>query len=299
MSSKQSRREFFRKGAGMAAGTAVVAFASHRGEAIEPIARKGGSRLKLSCCAYSYRQFLSGENKSMTLDDFIETGAEMGLDGVELTAYYFPREVTPEYLNHLKSKAFLLGLDVSGTAVGNHLCNPPGPERETNVSQIKQWVDYAAALGAPCMRVFGGNVPKGVSLEQAQKWTIGCIEECCDYSGKKGVFLAMENHGGITASPKEMLPIVTGVKSEWFGVNLDTGNFRTADPYGDIATMAPYAVTTHIKVSIGGQTASFERIIKIMRDAGYRGYMSLEYEEKEDPRTAVPRTIKTLRDLLG
>ncbi len=295
----QSRREFLRRGAMAAAATTAAAFSPRRAAAIEPIVRKGGSQLKLSCCAYSYRQFLSGKNKTMTLDDFIEIGAEIDLDAVELTAYYYPAEITPEYLTHLKRKAYLLGLDIPKTAVGNHFCNPPGAARDTNVAQIKQWVDYTASLGATCIRVFGGNVPKGVSLEQAQKWTIECAGECCEYSGKRGVFLAMENHGGITSSAKEMLPIVQGVKSEWFGVNLDTGNFRTADPYADIATMAPYAVTTHVKTNVGGGPADFKRIIKIIRSVGYRGYLSLEYEAKEDPRTAVPKTIKVLRDLVG
>jgi len=283
----------------LTAGTAAAALAPRRAGAIEPIVRKGGSRLKLSCCAYSYRQFLSGRNRTMTLDDFIETAVEIGLDGVELTAYYFPGEVTPEYLNHLKRKVFLLGLDISGTAVGNHFLHPPGTAREKNVAQIKQWVDYSAALGAPCIRVFGGNVPKGVSLEQAQKWTIECIEECCAYAGKRGVTLALENHGGITASPRELLPIVRGVKSEWFGVNLDTGNFGTADPYADLAAMAPYAVTTHVKTEVSGRPADFKRIIEILGNAGYRGYLSLEYEAREDPRTGVPKTIGALRELLG
>lgn len=295
----QTRREFLRRGAMAAAGTAAAAFVPRRAGAVEPIVRKGGSRFKLSCCAYSYRQFLSGKDRTMTLDDFIETAAEIDLDAVELTAYYYPAEITAAYLNHLKRKAFLLGLDISGTAVGNHFCNPPGAARDRNVAQIKQWVDYTASLGATCIRVFEGNVPKGVSLEQAQKWTIECAEECCEYSGKRGVFLALENHGGITSSAKEMLPIVRGVKSEWFGVNLDTGNFRTADPYADIATMAPYAVTTHVKTHVGRAPADFKRIIKIMRSVGYRGYLSLEYEAKEDPRTAVPKTIKILRELLG
>jgi sugar phosphate isomerase/epimerase len=300
MASEQTRREFLRNGILVGAGAAAGALlAPGNSEGIEPIVRKGGGRLKLSCCAYSYRQFLSGDKRTMTLDDFIETCAEMDLDGVELTAYYFPREITADYLNHLKRKTFLQGLGISGTAVGNNLCQPPGDARTSNIAQVKQWVDYSAALGATCIRVFGGNVPKGVELAQAQKWTIEVIEECCEYSGKKGVFLAMENHGGITASPKEMLPIVQGVKSEWFGVNLDTGNFRTDDPYRDIAIMAPYAVTTHVKVSIGGQPADYKRIIGILRDAGYRGYFALEYEEREDPRTAVPRVMKTLRELIG
>ncbi len=299
MQTYQTRREFFRQGVWMAAGSAAAALLPRGAVAMGPIPRKGGSQVKLSCCAYSYRQYLSGENKSMSLGDFIEIAAEMGLDGVELTAYYFPNPVTAEYLNHLKRKTFLLGLDVSGTAVGNHFCHPPGEVRDKNVAQIKQWADYSAALGAPCMRVFGGNVPKEASLEQAQKWTIECIEECCEYSGKRGVLLAMENHGGITATPKEMLPVVQGVKSEWFGVNLDTGNFRTADPYADLATMAPYAVTTHVKTQVGSQPADFKRIIELLRNAGYRGYLSLEYEDKEHPRTAVPKVMKTLRDLLG
>jgi len=294
---RHTRREFLRRGA-LATAAAAAGLVRGRASAVEPIVRKGGSRMKLSCCAYSYRQFLSGEKKTMTLDDFIEIAAGMGLDGVELTAYYFPAEVTPEYLNHLKRKAFLLGLDISGTAVGSNFCNPPGEARQRNAAQIKQWVDYSAALGAPCIRVFGGNVPSGASLEQGQKWTIECIEECCDYSGKRGVFLAMENHGGITATPREMLPIVQGVKSEWFGVNLDTGNFRTPDPYADIATVARYAVTTHVKTEVAGQPADFKRIIEIMQSVGYRGYLSLEYEGREDPRTAVPETVNLLRELL-
>ncbi len=298
MAMNQTRREFFRRGALVAAGTAA-GLASGGAPGIEPIVRKGGGRLKLSCCAYSYRQFLSGENKTMTLDDFIDTATEMGLDGVELTSYYFPQPVAAEYLNHLKRKCFVLGLDISGTAVGNNFCSPPGEQREKNVAQIKEWVDHSAALGAACMRVFGGNVPKEFSLEEAQKWTIECIEECCEYSGKRGVFLAMENHGGITATPKEMLPIVQGVKSEWFGVNLDTGNFRTPDPYADLATMARYAVTTHVKTQVGGKPADYKRIVEILRNAGYRGYLSLEYEDKEDPRTAVPRIMRILRDVLG
>jgi len=298
MTMNQTRREFFRRGALVAAGTAA-ALASGGPGAIEPVARKGVGQLKLSCCAYSYRQYLSGQDKTMTLDDFIDIAAEMGLDGVELTAYYFPQPVTDEYLNHLKRKCFVLGLDISGTAVGNNFCTPPGPERERHVAQIKQWVDYSAALGVCCMRVFGGNVPKEASLEEAQKWTIESIEECCEYSGKRGVFLAMENHGGITASPKEMLPIVQGIKSEWFGLNLDTGNFRTPDPYADLATMAPYAVTTHVKTQVGGQPADYKRIVEILRNAGYRGYVSLEYEDREDPRTAVPKIMRILRDVLG
>ena len=85
---------------------------------------------------------------------------------------------------------------------------------------------------------------------------------------------------------------------------MDSGNFRTEDPYGDLAKIASYAVNAQIKVEIqsaGGekQPADFERIVKILNDAGYRGYLVLEYEGKQDPLTDIPKYIDKLRTLIG
>ena len=113
-------------------------------------------------------------------------------------------------------------------------------------------------------------------------------------------FLALENHGGLTTEPEGLLSLVRDVKSPWFGVNLDTGNFNTADPYADLARIAPYALNVQVKVSItpaGGkrQHADFRRLAQILTDAGYRGYIVLEFEESEDPRVACPRYMDELR----
>ena len=107
---------------------------------------------------------------------------------------------------------------------------------------------------------------------------------------------------GITATVDQMLAIVRAVRSDWFGVNLDTGNFNTADPYADLARLAPYAVTVQIKTEIrraGQQTeaADLRRLISILRSANYRGYVALEFEAAEDPRMGVPRALETLREL--
>ena len=126
----------------------------------------------------------------------------------------------------------------------------------------------------------------------------------CDHAAKFGVYLALENHGGITGTAEQMLAIVRGVKSDWFGVNLDTGNFRTKDPYADLARIAPYAVNVQLKTEIQRQGAKKEeadlkRLVTILRKANYRGYVALEYEAAEDPKAAVPRYVKILRGLLS
>jgi sugar phosphate isomerase/epimerase len=272
--------------------------------AAEPVKRNGKPHFKLSLAAYSYRDLLTSKENPMHLDDFIRLCADFNLDGVELTSYYFPKNFGEDYLIHLKQLTFRLGLDISGTAIANDFCLPDGPEREKTMAHTRQWIDYAALMGAPVIRIFAGQVPKGDSEEAAIARCAAGINEALEYAAKKGVCLAMENHGGITSTPDQMLKIIAGVKeSPWFGVNLDGGNFHGADPYSDLARIAPYAINAQIKTDVtpaGGKTenADLDRVLRLLADAGYRGYIVLEYEGKEDARTAVPRHLETLRKII-
>ena len=206
--------------------------------AIEPIERHGGPKFKFSVAAYSYRDLLNGKTAETQLDDFIDDCANMQLEGTELTSYYFPPDVDPDYLRQIKNLTFRLGLDISGTAVGNDFCHPAGPKRDEQIALVKRWIDYAEILGAPVIRIFSG-MPHGTSREEAHRLAVAGIEECCQYAGQHGIYLALENHGGLTATADEMLEIVRDVKSPWFGVNLDTGNFHSADFYGEMAQVGP------------------------------------------------------------
>ncbi len=228
----------------------------------------------------------------------------MGLEGTEPTSYYFPKQVTPEYLRHLKHLAFRLGLDISGTAVGNDFCHPPGARRDGQIAHVKQWIDWAEILGAPVIRIFSGNPQGGQAVDEAHRLAVEAIEECCDYAGRHGVFLALENHGGLTTKVDGMLRLVHDVKSAWFGVNFDSGNFHSEDLYGDLAKIAPYTLNAQIKVTVSGPDgkrvpSDFRRLAQILTDAGYRGYIVLEYEENEDPRVACPRYMDQLREAFG
>jgi sugar phosphate isomerase/epimerase len=276
--------------------------------AMEPVSRSGPARMRLSLAAYSFRTLLQDRRRPVTaparmsLGDFVDLCARYGLDGTEPTSYYIPDPIPPGYLQGLRRRAFLQGLSISGTAIGNTFTHPPGQARDREIDHTKAWIDRAAELGAPVIRVFAGNLQEGTTEADARRWTIEALEECCAYAGAKGIVLALENHGGIVTTAEQLLSIVRDVKSPWFGVNWDSGNFRSADAYAELRAVAPYAVTAQIKTTVGSPEgavkADLPRVIAILREAGYQGFVALEYEEEEDPMTAVPRYLDRLRALI-
>ncbi len=273
--------------------------------AIEPFKREGKPRLTASLAAYSYNRFLALRGKvkpTMTLEEFIDEAAGMELPAVELTAYYF-RETTKEHLDDIKARCAKHRLAVSGTAVGNDFCWPDKMKLDEQMKSVKAWVEHTARLGGKTMRIFAGSVKKGDTEEKARGRAIEKIQEACDFAARHEVTLALENHGGITGTAEQLLALVKPIKSKWFGVNLDTGNFHTADPYADMAKAAPYAVVVQLKTEVfpGNKRtdADLGKVVGILRDVNYQGYVALEYEAKEDPKTAVPKWVKELKKALA
>ena len=295
------RRNFLAACGGMAAGLTSWQIAGAPARAIDPIARNGRAKFKFSLAAYSYRSLLQGNPAKLTLSDFIRDCAQLGLEGTELTSYYFPKTVTLGYLRQLKSEAFRLGLDVSGTAVGNDFGHTDPTRRKQEIQGVKRWIRYAEVLSAPVIRIFAGHAQKGSSPAEAHSLMVSAIEECCDYAGQHGVHLALENHGGPTSTADGLLAFVRDVKSPWFGVNMDTGNFHSDDIYGDLARVAPYTLNVQVKVVVSGsdgqkRPSDFKQLAQLLREAEYRGYIVLEYEESGDPQKESARFIEQLRE---
>jgi len=294
------RRDFLLSS--MALGTAAgLNLPTH---AIDPIARKGGPILKPSIAAYSYRDYLTGKKKpNMTLDDFVDLSAEMGLPAVELTSYYF-KDTSTSYLSKLKGRCTRLGLDISGGAVGNKFTVSDPAKLKEEIRKTKEWTERYSLLGAKTMRIFAGDAVKDEAEEVTRKRCMEAILEVCDHASQFGVYMALENHGGIVTTADQLLKIVKAVNHDWFGVNLDSGNFRTADPYGDFARLAPYAVTVQFKTEVQyagkkKENADLTKLVNILKNAKYRGYVALEYEAAADPMTAIPGHINTLKDLFA
>ena len=209
-----SRRAFLKS----VGATAAVAGLPRSAAAIDPIKRRGGPLMTLSLAAYSFRKYLTDYRRrssgaaddagssgaagagSMTLEDFVDLCAQYGLPGTEPTSYYVPDPLPDRYLQRLRRRAFLAGLSVSGTAIGNTFTYPAGPDRDREIAYTKLWIDRAADMGAPTIRIFAGNLQKGTTEAQARQWCIEAIRECCEYAGRKGVILALENHGGIVTT---------------------------------------------------------------------------------------------------
>lgn len=314
-SSCLNRRQFFGhgiEGVCVAAGLSQLA-GNQAVYSAEPPKRNGKPHMRLSLAAYSFNSLFARRGTpeqiaaaKFSLEKFIDYCADQDLDGTELTAYYFPKDIGHDYLNSLKERSFRLGLTISGTAIGNDFCLPEGSARQENLKMCRDWIDYAAVMGAPVIRIFAGNVPKGDKEEAALERCIAGINQSLDYAATKGVSLALENHHGITSTADQMLKIIRGVKpSPWFGVNFDGGNFQTEDPYEDLAKIAPYAVNAQVKVEVqpGGKKmpADLARVVKILKDANYRGFLVLEYEAEggADPFVAVPKHLKKLRELIS
>ncbi len=255
--------------------------------------------MRVSLAAYSVREALnSGEIDLFNLIDWCST---LNLSGIELTSYYFKKNFDRKYLLQLRQRTFRQGLTVSGTAVGNNFCLPPGKERAKEVAQVKQWIDHAADLFAPHIRIFAGSLPEGVEKETGIRWVADSIKEVLGKASERGVMLGLENHGGITARAADHLAICDAVgEHPWFGINLDTGNYRT-DPYEELALAAPRAVNVQLKVEVykGEEKVPTdpERLRAILVKANYKGWIALEYEATEDPKVAIPRYLGHMKAL--
>ncbi len=296
---------------GFLATAPLLGFAA-RSVALEPITRPGTARLRLALAAYSFRQyFRDGQGGAQgkpvgprvwTMKEFIDWCAAQGCDGAEVTSYYFPAPPSNDYLLDLRRHAFLRGVSLSGTAVGNTFTVPKGEKRDREIASVKEWIARAQLLGAPHIRVFAGNL-EGQTLAQAQRNCIEALEECGEVAARAGVFLGIENHGGIVAEAADLLEIVRAVKNPWIGINLDTGNFHSDDPYADLERCAPYSVNVQVKVELRRREGKPEasdlgRLAGILRRANYQGWVALEYESAEDPFVAVPRHLKALGEAL-
>ena len=126
----------------------------------------------------------------------------------------------------------------------------------------------------------------GYSDEDGFKWVIDCFEQCLPTAEKCGVTMGLENHWGLGRTPEGVLRIVKAVKSPWLHVTLDTGNFLE-DPYDKLEQLAPHAMLVQAKTYYGGGVwytldLDYDRIAPVLRKHNYRGYISLEFEGKED-----------------
>jgi sugar phosphate isomerase/epimerase len=311
------RRAFLtRSAAALALPLTGVAAAAVAAEPSPAAAPRPANRIGVS--TYSFWQFRRGNLRD--IGTCIDLAADMGFDGVE----FLHRQMTdesPGALQRLKQRAFKLGLDLMGFSTHQTFMSPDKAKRQQNVELTIRQIELAYALGIPTMRVNTGTwgtsrnfdelmknrgieppLP-GHTDEEAYGWVIDGLTQCLKSAEKCGVTLGLENHWGLGRTPEGLLRIVTAINSPWLKVTLDTGNFLE-DPYEKLEMIAPQAILVQAKTYYGGGLwyaldLDYDRIAAMLRRHNYRGYISLEFEGKEDPKVGVPKSLDLLRKAFG
>jgi sugar phosphate isomerase/epimerase len=251
---------------------------------------KPAANIKLALNAFSFNDMLTGKGQpnnkpSLTLLELLDWCATENIPAIDVTGYYFPGypEVpTDEYIYELKRKAFKLGIEISGTGIRNNFASPDAAARAADVERAKKWIIVAEKLGAPVLRLFAGEIPKGYEdkWDEVAGWMIACYKECAAFGAQHGVIIGIQNHGDMLKTAEQCIKVVKAVNSPWAGIILDTGNFKVEDPYEDIAAVIPYTVNWQVKESVFGLgspvNTDLRRLMKIIKTSGYRGYIPVE-----------------------
>lgn len=312
-----NRRNFFATTAVAGAALALGAPA----EEVLPPAVPRRHRIKFGIATYSYWHF---RDPKISIETVIDKAAEIGVEGVDILHRQMDlpehAPLTAEhrvYLQKLKRQAFRNGLALVCLSTHQSFINPDPAKITENVEHTKKCIEICHELGVPCLRINTGRwntigdfdelmrqrgiepVLPGHTEAEGFKWCIDGIERCLPKAEECGVMLALENHWGLARTPEGQLRILDSIPSPWLGALMDTGNFLE-DPYDKLKQIAPKTVYVQAKTYDGGGEwytldLDYQRIAKILAEANYAGYVSLEFEGKENPDVAVPRSIAMLR----
>ena len=276
----------------------------------------GANRIGVS--SYSFWGFRRQELRSLHTN--LEHAARMGFDGLEVLQRQL-ESTERAALQKIKRHAFVLGLDLMGYSTHQGFLSPDKEKRRKNIDHTIDCLEQAYQLGIPTMRVNSGtwgtsrnfdelmkkrgieDPIEGYTEEDAYKWVIDAYETLIPEAAKRGVVMGLENHWGLGVTPEGVKRVVGAVGSEWLQVTLDTGNFLE-DPYDRLTQLAPQTVLMQCKTYFGGGRwytldLDYARIARIMKQAGFQGYVSLEFEGKEDPLTAIPKSLQLLSRHFG
>ena len=315
-----SRREFLKRAALLASTTALSFPTMDVAAAIVPVRRTGGPFLRPSLNAFSFLELLNANmkdaSKGIDLFGICDYCAGHDIEAVDLTGYFFPaypKAPSDAYVNRIKRHAHDLGIDISGTGVRNDFATADKAVRASGVELAKNWIEVAARLGAPVVRVFAGPQPPhkdwksasgNATRDDVEAWMADSVRECAEHGAKFGVIVAVQNHGDFLSSGPQHLSLLNRVDHPWCGPLVDTGMYLTEDPYADIALMAPHAVNWQIKETLCSTMASpatdFSKLAKLIHASGYRGYLPIEtlsMKRKDyDPAVEIAKVLRVLRE---
>jgi sugar phosphate isomerase/epimerase len=273
-------------------------------------------RIKLSVSSYSYWHF---KKEKYPIEKVIDEAAKVGVEGIDILHRQMESEDNA-YIQKLKKHAFVNGIAFTCLSIHQSFVSPDKEFLSKEIEHTKKCIELAAKMGILCLRLNSGRwgtiksfdelmkargvepILPGYTEDDGFKWCIDSIQQCLPTAEQHGVLLALENHWGLCSTPEGQLRIKKAIDSPWLGIMMDTGNFLE-NPYDKLEMLAPYTNFVQAKTYYGGGEwysldLDYKRIISILRKVNYQGYISLEFEGKEDAATAVPKSIEMLREAM-
>lgn len=308
-----ARRDFLRLGA-----LASLGLAAEAGAQTAPAASPVRGVLRPAVNAYSFLEQLNANladsTKGIDLFGVLDFCAKHEVAAADLTGYFFPGYPgVPKagYVSKIKKYAHDRGISISGTGVKNDFATADRAVRQAGIDLTKTWIEVAASLGAPVIRVFAGPhggkdwkvSANGASRADVEAWMADDLRACAEHGQRHGVLVAIQNHGDFLGSAPEHISLLKRVGHEWCGALVDTGKYFTEDPYADIAMMVPYAFNWQIKETIGSSLKSpatdYRRLVRILSEGGYRGFVPIETlamgRKDYDPAAEIVKALHGLR----
>lgn len=312
---KTNRRQFL-KNSGLSIAAMGLAGAGTLADPLKSNNTDIGYRNKIGVSTYSFWQF-NGPKENVPIEKCIDQAAEMGFDGIEFLLVQMQSEENT-YLQKLKRRAFHAGLDIMGFSTHQGFVYPDKEKRKSEVQKTIDQIELAYKLGIPTMRLNTGRwgtiesfdelmankgiepVLEGHTEDEGFKWVIDSIQQVIPTAEKCGVTLGLENHWGLGRTAEGVLRIIKAIDSPWLSVTADTGNFLE-NQYEQLKELAPHASLVQTKTYFGGGKwytldIDYDKVASIFKEAGYKGYVSLEFEGNESPKIAIPKSLELLRN---
>ena len=276
--------------------------------------------MKLGLSMWSYAALY--QRGQIDLPGFIQEAKRLGVEGVELLDFFW--KDLPTEMPLVRAALQDTGLEVGVYSVANNFVSEHESVRVAQGQKIRDGVDQAVGFGAKTVRVFGGDIDPQFTYEQCLLWIIDGLKNAAAYAYDQGVTLALENHGQLAGRSDQVETILNAVGSPALKANPDTGNFLLVHQpsHVAVAALAPRAAMCHFKdfhvvpdnytgfaytgteglkfagTAIGEGDVDLADCVTALHQAGFDGWLNIEYEGEEDPISAVSRSVDYTRKLL-
>lgn len=275
--------------------------------------------MKIAICHYSlHRRWSAGK---WTLNQMTLEVKKLGLDAVDIHAGMTGSPAGAD--ESIRAALTQSGLTLSGLSLSNNFSSDDLNEVHKQVETVKQWLEVAARVRAPVCRIFGGHLSgkqRGDPAVKQRKMRqiIDQLGVVAQDARKLGLILALENHGGLPSTGTEQVEVIRAINLPSLKATVDVGNYLPCGQESQEGTRvaAAHAAYVHFKdfrkiadpgnpqgwkfeaCAIGEGAVNHKMCLEALREAGYNGYIALEYEGKEDEETAVPKSLAAMKQLM-